>query len=42
LNEPARARDAWRKAADLYEKEKRRKTDDHYRELQNKLKLLGT
>jgi tetratricopeptide (TPR) repeat protein len=40
LEQPARARTAWTKALDLYEKEKRRKTDGHYNELKNKLKLL--
>jgi tetratricopeptide (TPR) repeat protein len=40
LDQPARAQATWKKALDLYEVEKRRKADDHYQELKNKLKLL--
>jgi tetratricopeptide (TPR) repeat protein len=39
LEQPAKARAAWGRAVELYEKEKRRKLDDHYKELKNKLKL---
>src|SRR5262249_51646047 len=40
LDQRAQARKAWRKSLDLYESEKRRKLDDQYKELKNKLKLL--
>lgn len=40
IQEPARARTAWEKAVTLYEKEKRRKVDDRYKEVKNKLQLL--
>lgn len=40
LNKPDQARTAWQKAEKLYEVEKRRKRDEHYRELKQKLKLL--
>jgi pentatricopeptide repeat protein len=42
LEEKARAREAWRKALTLYETDKRRKLDDHYKEVQHKLQLLNT
>jgi tetratricopeptide (TPR) repeat protein len=38
--EPARARAAWEKALQLYEQEKRRKQDDRYKEVKQKLKEL--
>jgi tetratricopeptide (TPR) repeat protein len=41
LNEPARARTAWTKAIELYESARRRQLDERYREIQQKLKLLG-
>jgi tetratricopeptide (TPR) repeat protein len=36
--QPARARAAWEKAVQLYEQEKRRKPDDRYKEVKQKLK----
>jgi tetratricopeptide (TPR) repeat protein len=36
----APARRAWQKAVDLYEKEKRRRPDERYKEIKHKLKLL--
>ena len=36
----AKAGIAWQKARQLFETEKRRKSDDHYKELKNKLRLL--
>jgi tetratricopeptide (TPR) repeat protein len=41
LNEPARARAAWTRAVELYENLRRRQPDDRYREIKQKLKLLG-
>ncbi|HXG10794.1 MAG TPA: tetratricopeptide repeat protein [Gemmataceae bacterium] len=41
LGEPARARAAWQKAVALYETGRRRPADDRYREIQQKIKLLG-
>lgn len=38
--EPARARNAWEKALVLYEKEKRRKPDDRYKEIKQKLQAV--
>lgn len=38
--ESAKARDSWSKAISLYEKERRRKLDDQYKELKHKLKQL--
>jgi len=38
--ESAKARDSWSKAISLYEKERRRKLDDQYKELKHKLTLL--
>lgn len=40
MKDTTRAGTAWKKAHDLYEQEKRRKVDEHYKELKNKLKLL--
>lgn len=40
LDQPAKAREVWTKAVNLYEKEKRRKQDDQYKELKHKLELL--
>jgi tetratricopeptide (TPR) repeat protein len=40
LEQPARARAAWRKAVTLYEVERRRKIDQRYKEIKGKLKLL--
>jgi tetratricopeptide (TPR) repeat protein len=40
MKDTTRAGTAWKKANELYEQEKRRKVDDHYKELKNKLKLL--
>jgi tetratricopeptide (TPR) repeat protein len=42
LDQPARARAAWRKAVTLYEIEKRRRMDQRYKEIKQKLKLLET
>lgn len=39
-NEPARARAAWQKAAELYEAGRRRQQDERYKEIKQKLKLL--
>jgi hypothetical protein len=36
----AKARESWDKAVELYEKEKRRRQDDQYKELKHKLELL--
>jgi len=40
LEESARARSAWEKAIQLYELEKRRKADDRYKDVKQKLKTL--
>jgi tetratricopeptide (TPR) repeat protein len=40
MKDNTRAGAAWKKASDLYEQEKRRKVDEHYKELKHKLKLL--
>jgi len=40
LEHPAKARESWTRAVSLYEKEKRRKPDDQYKELKHKLELL--
>jgi len=42
LQESVKARGAWEKAATLFEKEKRRKMDDRYKEVKHKLGLLDT
>ena len=34
------ARTAWKKSLELYEVQKRRKLDDHYKELKRKLQLV--
>jgi tetratricopeptide (TPR) repeat protein len=39
LKESAKAREAWRKALGLYDAGRRRKTDERYREIQEKLRL---
>jgi tetratricopeptide (TPR) repeat protein len=39
LGQPARATAAWRKALVLFETDRRRKADDHYREIKRKLEL---
>jgi Flp pilus assembly protein TadD len=41
LEEPARARTAWQKALLSYAGEKRRKDEDHGKEVERKLKRLG-
>jgi tetratricopeptide (TPR) repeat protein len=41
LGELARARSAWQKAVELYESTRRRQPDDRYKEIKQKLKLLG-
>lgn len=41
LGDQVRARSSWEKALTLYENEKRRKLDEHYKELKQKLKLLS-
>ncbi len=40
LKEPARARAAWEKAVQLYEQEKRRKPDERYKEVKQKVKEM--
>jgi tetratricopeptide (TPR) repeat protein len=40
LDEVKKARSAWEKAMTLYDQERRRKTDDRYKELKKKLNLL--
>lgn len=40
LNKPDQARTAWKKAEKLYEVDKRRKRDEQYKELKQKLKVL--
>jgi tetratricopeptide (TPR) repeat protein len=40
LGDSAKARESWSKALSLYEKDKRRKLDDQYKELKHKLDLL--
>jgi Flp pilus assembly protein TadD len=40
LEEPARARTAWKKAVEMHETGRRRPTDDRYKEIKQKLKLL--
>jgi tetratricopeptide (TPR) repeat protein len=40
LEDKARARSAWQKAIEMYDAGRRRKTDDRYKEVQQKLKLL--
>ena len=40
MDRVARARESWSKAVALYEKEKRRKQGDQYKELKRKLELL--
>jgi tetratricopeptide (TPR) repeat protein len=40
LDQPERARTAWKKAQTLYGQKRRRQKDDQYKELQHKLKLL--
>jgi tetratricopeptide (TPR) repeat protein len=40
MNEVDQARTAWKKSLELYEVEKRRKLDDHYKELKRKLQLV--
>jgi tetratricopeptide (TPR) repeat protein len=42
LEDAARARAAWARAAELYESEKRRKPDDRYKEIKHKLRVLET
>jgi tetratricopeptide (TPR) repeat protein len=39
LNEPARAKAAWKKALDLYDTVRRRPPDERYKEIKQKLKL---
>ena len=41
LEAPERARSAWLKAKQLYETDKRRKTDEQYKELRHKLEMLN-
>ncbi len=40
LNQVEQAQTAWKKSLKLYEMEKRRKLDDHYKELKRKLQLV--
>jgi Flp pilus assembly protein TadD len=40
MNQVEPARTAWKKSLQLYEVEKRRKLDDHYKELKRKLQLV--
>jgi tetratricopeptide (TPR) repeat protein len=40
MEQAPKARQAWRKAVDLYEKERRRKQGEQYKELKRKLELL--
>ena len=40
MDQVPKARQAWRKAVDLYEKERRRKQGEQYKELKRKLDLL--
>ena len=40
MNQVDKARTAWQKSLQLYEMEKRRKQDDHYKELKRKLQLV--
>jgi Flp pilus assembly protein TadD len=40
MNQVESARTAWKKSLELYELEKRRKLDDHYKELKRKLQLV--
>jgi tetratricopeptide (TPR) repeat protein len=42
LDNFAKARESWSKAVSLYEKEKRRKLDDQYKELKHKLKFFDS
>jgi tetratricopeptide (TPR) repeat protein len=42
LEDKPRARAAWQKSLTLYETDKRRKLDDHYKELRHKLQLLDS
>lgn len=42
LHKMGEARAAWQKSMVLYEAEKRRKTDEHYKELKHKLELLDS
>ncbi len=41
MRDTERARNAWQRARALFELEKRRKPDEHYKELQLKLRLLN-
>jgi tetratricopeptide (TPR) repeat protein len=40
LDQVAKAKESWSRAVSLYEKEKRRKPDDQYKDLKHKLELL--
>ena len=40
LDQPAKARESWTTGVKLYEKEKRRRQDDQYKELKHKLEVL--
>jgi len=40
VDDPKGAADAWKRAVELYDAGRRHKTDERYREIQQKLRLL--